>query len=111
MSRRLGDEAEERAVRHLIEHGFTIVTRNASSRHGELDIVALEDDQLVFVEVKLRRSGVAEEAVTPEKGRRLRLAAQDYLQGIGDPERSYRFDLIAIDSSGVRHHREVLQRD
>lgn len=111
MSRRLGYEAEERAVRYLTDHGFTVVTRNASSRHGELDIVALEGDQLVFIEVKLRRSLVAEEAITPEKGRRLRRAALDYLQSMGEPERSYRFDLIAIDSSGVRHHREVLQRD
>lgn len=111
MSRQRGDEAEEHAVRYLAEHGFTIVTRNASSRHGELDIVALEDDLLVFVEVKMRRTTRAEEAVTPEKARRLRRAAQDYLQQIGEPERSYRFDLIAIDDASIRHHREVLQRD
>lgn len=105
----LGREGEERAIRHLQDQGFTIVTRNAHSRRGEIDIVALENDLLVFVEVKLRRRNAPDETITPTKASRMREAARDYLFGIGEPERSYRFDFIALGSTELRHHRDVLR--
>lgn len=111
MSRRLGDEGEERAVAYLRGIGFTIVTRNAHSRHGEIDIVALDEDLLVLVEVKLRRTSIPEESITPVKAARMRAAARDYLAAIGEPERDFRFDLIAIAGKELRHHRGVLRED
>lgn len=109
--RRIGNAAEERAAEYLIEQGFTIVTRNAHSRGGEIDIVALDDEVLVFVEVKLRRSSAAAEAITPTKALRMRRAAREYLQSMGEPERAFRFDLVAIEPSGLRHYRQVLSQD
>jgi putative endonuclease len=57
MRRRLGRAAEDLVAGRLAEAGWEIVERNARSRHGELDIVALDGRTLVFVEVKAGRSG------------------------------------------------------
>jgi len=59
----------------------------------------------VFVEVKARRDGrVPEESFTPTKAARLRRAARAYLQEAGTPEHPHRFDIVAIDREGLRHH-------
>ena len=107
-SRQLGFDAENRAAEHLRNLGCTIITRNAHSRRGEIDIVAIDGDLLVFVEVKLRKKGAPEEAITPSKAERWRRSAIDYLRSVGEEDRPFRFDLIAVDSSGLRHHRDVL---
>ncbi len=52
MSRRKGDLAEERAADFLQKSGFRILERNFYSRFGEIDIIALKDETLHFVEVK-----------------------------------------------------------
>jgi putative endonuclease len=55
--RRTGQIAEELVARRLIAQGWEIVERNARTRYGELDIVALDGPILVFVEVKGARAG------------------------------------------------------
>jgi putative endonuclease len=56
---RIGREAEELVATRLAESGWEIVERNARTRFGELDLVALDGDALVFVEVKAGREGSA----------------------------------------------------
>lgn len=103
--RELGAEAEDQAAQHLLSLGYTLITRRYSARGGELDVVALDGDVIVFVEVKARRDGRApEESITPTKAARLRRAARAYLQEAGTPEHPHRFDVIAIDREGLRHH-------
>ncbi|MFN3684854.1 MAG: YraN family protein [Fimbriimonadaceae bacterium] len=104
--RAVGARGEALAAEHLRALGYTIVTRNFRSRRGEIDLVALDGDLLVFVEVKLRASTAhrPEEAVDGVKTRRLLAAAEDYLAQIGEPNRRTRFDLVAIDPEGVRHY-------
>jgi putative endonuclease len=75
--------------------------------HGELDIVALDGEVLVFVEVKYRRSGRAEEAVGATKMRNLQRAAEAYRVEMNEVERAVRYDLIAIDADGLRHHENI----
>jgi putative endonuclease len=108
--RRIGSAAEDAAAEFLQAQGFTIVTRRFKARRGELDIVALEGDQLVFVEVKQRsaRGYRPEDSMGDGKRRALYLAGQEYLACIGETERHVRFDLVAIDAAGIRHHRDVL---
>ncbi|HET7589558.1 MAG TPA: YraN family protein, partial [Solirubrobacterales bacterium] len=55
--RRIGARAEELVSRRLQASGWRILERNARTRHGELDIVALDGGTLVFVEVKAARAG------------------------------------------------------
>ena len=52
MSRAKGNAAEDIACRFLLDNGFAIIERNFYSRFGEIDIIALKDNVLHFVEVK-----------------------------------------------------------
>lgn len=88
-----------------MDRGFTIVTRRYKARHGEIDLIALDGELLVFVEVKQRLAWGyrPEESIGSEKRRALFRAGQEYLAAIEEPEREVRFDLVAIDTDGVRH--------
>ncbi len=57
--RRIGSAAEELVAARLAAAGWEIVERNARTRFGELDIVALDEPALVFVEVKAGRQGAS----------------------------------------------------
>jgi putative endonuclease len=52
----LGRSGEDRAAKHLASRGYTILERNYTAPQGELDLIALDGDTLVFVEVKTRTS-------------------------------------------------------
>jgi putative endonuclease len=92
----------------LLAKGYVIVTRRFKTAHGELDLVALDGDELVMVEVKARfAGGVPEEAVGELKARRLRMAAVEYLRSMEEPERAYRFDLVAVTPGEIRHYERI----
>ena len=96
----LGDAGERLAERYLVSQAFQILDRKWRTRSGEIDLVALDGDMLVFCEVKTRRGearGAAEEAIDHAKGRRLLALGEQYV--IAHPEhaeRYWRIDLIAI---------------
>lgn len=97
-SRELGVWGEAKAASYLKLHGYRIIEKNYSCRHGEIDIIAENRDYLVFVEVKLRKSsdyGEAREFVTYSKQRRIIKAAQLYLQR-HDTEKQPRFDVLEL---------------
>jgi putative endonuclease len=101
---RIGREGERLAAARLAAAGWRIVERNARTREGELDIVALDRGTLVFVEVKAARAGAGpmaqmpELAVGPLKQRRLRRLAAAWLAERG---RGWRFTEIRFDVIGV----------
>lgn len=99
LTRWLGDAGERVAVRYLKRAGFRILVRNARSRIGEIDVIAMEGNCIVFVEVKTRSSAEAghpTEAVTPAKQRQLTRTALAWLKQRGLLEHRARFDVIAI---------------
>lgn len=107
---RLGKWGEAVAGRFLQEKGYRLLDTNYRCRWGEVDIVAQEGDELVFVEVRTRRGvryGTAEESVTAAKARRLVATAQDYLQQRGQEGAEWRIDLIAISLDGDRRVQEI----
>jgi putative endonuclease len=110
--RGIGREAEDAAAEYLLSKGYTIVTRRYCTRHGEIDIIALDQEILVFIEVKHRRARdyVPEEGVSPKKVQALQRAARHYIQEMGS-SRETRYDLIAIDSKGLRHHQNTFIYD
>ena len=68
MSRAVGDIGEEKAVTYLQQHDFSIVDRNVSSRFGEIDIIAIKNEVLHFVEVKSSYNyDIAVQNITPKK--------------------------------------------
>ena len=100
---RAGGTAEDLAAAHLVRHGLTLVARNYRTRLGEIDLVAQEGATLVFVEVRLRKSGRfggALASITPAKRGRLVAAARHFLMRLGR-EPYCRFDVIAVDESGA----------
>ena len=54
-NRRLGADAEDRAAAFVHELGYTLVTRNYHAKTAEIDMVAMDDDTLVFIEVRERQ--------------------------------------------------------
>ena len=98
--RQLGRAGEDIARRHLESRGYTCVTSNWHCRAGELDLVMLDGETLVFVEVKARRgerAGRAEEAITPAKARRLLAAGEWFVADHADyHDLAWRCDLVAI---------------
>lgn len=103
-ARSLGTEAEDRAAAYLQDRGFTIITRRYRARGGEIDLIALDGETLVFVEVKLSRSRsrLPEAALHDTKWSRIRAAARQYLASLAE-NREVRFDVVAIDPEGIRH--------
>lgn len=99
MRKALGQQGEEIAVRYLQKEGYRILDRNFRTRYGELDVICMKKDILVFVEVKTRRSetyGTAEEALTPNKIEHIRKVALHYLNTRPVRHREIRFDVITI---------------
>ncbi len=90
---------ERVATRHLLADGMQILDRNWRCRHGEIDIVARDTDDLVFCEVKTRRSaayGTPAEAVVATKARRLRRLAAAWLEVHDIHAPGIRFDVIGV---------------
>ena len=97
--KQLGSAGERLAAERLRQAGYTIRAANYRCKVGEIDIVAEEDGDIVFVEVKTRRGtayGLPEEAVTPAKQRKIIAAAQTYLAAQGQLDASWRVDVVAI---------------
>lgn len=101
MNRRaIGKKYEEIAIALLEEQGCLILEKNYNNPYGEIDIIAQEQDILVFVEVKYRSSdsyGDALDAVNRQKQRRICRSALYYCsKKHRNLERPCRFDVIAI---------------
>ncbi len=97
-----GRAGEAAAESHLRSLGYRVLARNYRTGEGEVDIVALDGETLVFVEVKARRTSVLkfgrpEESLTKTKQRRLVAAAQSYLAEQGPADADWRIDLVAIE--------------
>ncbi|BBB93208.1 MAG TPA: YraN family protein [Methylomusa anaerophila] len=98
---RLGETGEQAATDYLINHGYRILATKYRAKTGEIDIVARDknDDCVVFVEVKTRRStlyGVPAEAVGYKKQRKIMNTALIYMNQNGLTDVACRFDVIEI---------------
>lgn len=96
----LGRSGERLAATWLEARDYRIVARNWRCQYGELDLIAQQHGEVVFVEVKTRRGermGAPEEAITPMKRRRLIASALTYLAEHGLDDAPYRIDVIAVD--------------
>ena len=78
-TRRRGDRGEDLAAREAAARGWRVLARNHRCKLGEVDLVAVDGQVLVFVEVKARAArGYAQQALTRAKRRRVVLAALDF---------------------------------
>jgi putative endonuclease len=111
--KKLGLLGEGLASRELERRGYRVLERRARSKHGEIDIVALDGDMLVFVEVKTRRKspfGPAWEAVSWRKQQKLVHLAQAYAARRRWEHLPIRFDIVGVDVDSVgRPSLDVIQ--
>jgi putative endonuclease len=108
----VGGYGERVAVAHLVEQGMVVLDRNWRCRTGEIDIILRDGQELVFCEVKTRRSdrfGSPAEAVTRAKVRRLRRLAAEWLAQAGLRVPTVRFDVVSVrpQPTGAAHVEHV----
>lgn len=109
---RLGKEGEASAVAYLQQKGYTIRHRNWRKNHLELDIVAENEEEVAIVEVKTRSNthySRPEDAVTPQKIRRLVIAADAYAKHF-QLSKPLRFDIITLIGEAPHFTIEHLER-
>lgn len=111
-----GKYGEEKAAEYLTHIGYRIIAKNVSCRHGEIDIIADDGNEIVFVEVRTRSFGwlmPPECTVGPEKIKKLKKAASIWTEN-----RKYtgfwRIDLVAItlkEGSGpsIEHIKDITE--
>ncbi|MCR5763149.1 MAG: YraN family protein [Treponema sp.] len=100
-----GVMGEDRAVKYLSDHGYSIIDRNFRTRSGEIDIIAQKDSYLVFVEVKSLPHGDID-TLASELGKRKQQkiikTSKYYLQNHRQYKYQYiRFDVLALDVAGL----------
>lgn len=112
-SREKGSIGEEIARRYLRDKGFTILDANFHARPGEIDIIAREGEEIVFVEVKAamgRTFGNPLGWVPQWKQRRIILASLAYVSRKGLSHAPMRFDVITVDPERkVSHVRDAFR--
>jgi len=110
-----GKFGEELAINFLIQKGYKIIEKNFLCKQGELDIIAKNENEIVFVEVKTRTSikyGNPIEAVNKIKIKHMYNSAQFYLYKNGLQNSFVRFDIIEIYIKNkycyIKHHKQII---
>lgn len=100
-------KAEQKAKEYLLEKGYKVIFTNYAVRNiGEIDIIAMDGETLVFAEVKYRSSddyGDALETVSKAKQKKLIRAASYFLTQAGVKHGGLRFDVIGITNEKITH--------
>ncbi len=113
----IGRKGEKLAASYLKKHGYKIKAKNFLSSHGEIDLIAENDDFLVFVEVKTRKDveenftnyGLPCEAVNKTKQKHIIFTARIYLQRY-PTEKTMRFDVVEVflgENTHINHIEEA----
>jgi putative endonuclease len=94
-----GRKGERIACRFLLRQGYDVLARRYRGGSGELDIIALEGETLVFIEVKTRSSsdfGQPWEFVDWQKQQILRRTAEEFIADNDLGRYGYRFDIVSV---------------
>ena len=103
----VGKQGEDEAVKYIQNQGYKIIQRNFECRQGEIDIVAKDNNEYVFIEVKTRQNfnyGRPVDAVTEQKQKHILKATKYYLY-LHKLENQYvRFDVIEVYKSSNKFY-------
>ncbi len=109
----LGKKGEIEAVKYLSANGYKILDRNFKTHIGEIDVIALEQDTVCFIEVKTRTSsdyGTPAEAVNEKKQDKYYLVAEQYLLKTKKTEFPCRFDVVEIEDGKINLIKDAFSR-
>ncbi|MCD6046470.1 MAG: hypothetical protein K0S08_117 [Gammaproteobacteria bacterium] len=105
LAKELGTHFENQALTYLNSQGLKLVCQNFHCKLGELDLIMLEHDALIFIEVRYRAQisyGSATESITPSKQKKIKRTAQYFLLTHPEFQRHCcRIDVIAIDRNQI----------
>ena len=104
----IGEQGEKIAARYLTGLGYKIRERNWHFGHSEIDIIAVDGEELVIVEVKSRTGDRYEhpsEAVSKQKIRHIIEAAEGYIQ-LHEIDMDTRFDVVTVIFYGQEYELE-----
>lgn len=111
----LGKRGEDEAVRYLENKGYKIIEINFQCRQGEIDIIGIDEDYIVFVEIKSRTSteyGLPSEAVTDRKIKHMLEAIKYYLYKRNLENENIRIDVIEMyankDKFQINHIKQII---
>lgn len=99
IKRDFGNTGENLATEYLEKQGYTILERNFYCKQGEIDIIAKDKNEIVFIEVKSRSNklfGIPSEAVTKQKIKHLFRTARYFLYKNKIINEYIRFDVVEI---------------
>ncbi|MDR0800521.1 MAG: YraN family protein [Endomicrobium sp.] len=102
-ARDIGFEKEKAVVKYLKKLKYEILTTNFKTNFGEIDIIARQNDTIVFVEVKYRKSsysGTPQEAVTVKKQQKIIKSAVVYIKQ-NNIKDNIRFDVASVDDEKI----------
>jgi putative endonuclease len=97
-NQRVGKWGEETAAEYLRQSGYQIIAQNVRTPYGEIDIIAKQDNSIIFIEVKTRTSntmGLPEESITPRKRKHMVACAEHY--AAENEIEHWRIDVISIE--------------
>ena len=97
--KQVGNKGESLAEDYIKRKGYKIIQRNYRCRLGEIDIIAKDDDTIVFIEVRTKQNenfGSPQDSVTSTKMSKISKTALSFIQEKNLSGFSYRFDFIAI---------------
>ncbi|MGB9594865.1 MAG: YraN family protein [Candidatus Poribacteria bacterium] len=95
----VGNKGESIAEDYLKQKGYKIIQKNYRCRFGEIDIIAKDQDTIVFVEVRTKQNdnfGSPQDSITPAKIEKISKTSLSFIQEKKFAGFSYRFDFIAI---------------
>lgn len=98
-TQKIGKFGEDEAVKYLQQRGYKILDRNFNCKRGEIDIIALDKNEIVFIEIKARASlkyGLPSEAVTKYKLKHIYKTAEYYLYTRNLQKENTRIDVIEV---------------
>lgn len=113
ITRNLGQLGEKIALETLVSGGYKVLERNFRCKIGEIDIIAKDQDALVFIEVRSKSDsvhGVPQETVNRKKQQKIRRTAEYYLLKNRLQDIYCRFDVVGILWQGNKEpHIEIIK--
>jgi putative endonuclease len=101
----IGIDAENTAALYLQKMNYKILQRRWKSKSGEIDLISIKDNQLIFIEVKARKNHLYDQVIFSKQQKRNSNAALDFLSrsniSINHPNLEIRYDCIIINNNKV----------
>ncbi|MEL6557925.1 MAG: YraN family protein [Bacteroidota bacterium] len=105
----IGDSGEAQALKYLVKNNYEVLERNFRHRRGEIDIICLKSNTLIFIEVKKRKNiayGYPEEFVSKAQEKMIMDTADHYIYAI-NWQKNIRYDIISITGEELYHIKDA----